>query len=179
MVGVLGAVGADVVDRVRSESVAMTGRILLGERSPGRVGLYVSRPGAEVTTCPDGDLLIDTDKKSVRVIWQQVYDLPVLSINSYYFWRINHPNFGYTPIAGIEVLSGYTTSTVVSVSYPQPNVAPLVMDATPTSFCVQRVWTGSGSPYVFPAVRFVARLWNLIDPAPYPAWSNLYGRIDI
>lgn len=71
----------------------MSGRIALGQKS-GQYGLWVSRPGVEVLTASDDDMLLSTSRTGLMIIASGVIYSP--GNNTTHDFTI--PALGYTPL---------------------------------------------------------------------------------
>lgn len=70
----------------------MVGRVAAGLRL-GSYGIWVSKPGVEVLTAPDGGLLLSSDRKSAQVVASGII---AASTNGTY--GISWPSTGFVPV---------------------------------------------------------------------------------
>lgn len=71
----------------------MTNRVLLGAKG-GTHGLYVSKPGVDVVTAGDNDLMVSTNRKAMQVVQNGVIGDPGISATI----DIAIPSLGFTPL---------------------------------------------------------------------------------
>lgn len=141
----------------------MTGRILTGVRSAGRTGLYVSKPGADVLTCADRDLLLDTDAKAHQVVHDETLSWASVEHGGRQALRwVSHPSLGYVPLKQIDILAG----VYLSGRYPYSPIWITPFDATASGFYVWWDSTGYTGHYQTIPVTFRFRLYNVVDQAP-------------
>lgn len=110
----------------------MVGRVLTGLRS-GSYGIWVSKPGVDVLTAIDQNLMLSSDRKSAQVVASGVL---AASTNGVY--PISWPNTGFVPI----VVAG-------SARFPE---ARAVITGVNTANILAGIaqgfssWTGSNTP---------------------------------
>lgn len=149
----------------------MTNRILLGTRSAGRTGLYVSKPGQDVLTCSDDNLLIDSDVRLPQVVFDTTYSWSSVHHGQPYALRwVTHPDFGFVPLPQIDILSGLFSSG----RYIYSPIDMVTYAANTTGFYL---WWGSTGNYTdgfnTRDVTIRVRLYSSPDYAPRGnTWSN-------
>lgn len=150
-------------------------RTVIGERSSGRTGIYVSRDGADALTCSDADLLLDSDTRMFQCIHDATFSWSSVTHYGRYAMRwVAHPDFGFVPLKTISIISGYRTTSVVWT----PPIRSTPIEATATGFYV--FWNdqaGYAPPYPTMPVSWRLRLWATPDagPTPVPYNALTYG----
>lgn len=71
----------------------MTGRVILGQKA-GQLGMWVSRPGVDVLSAVDDDMLLSTSRAGIQIIASGVIYSP--GNNTSHDFAI--PALGYTPL---------------------------------------------------------------------------------
>jgi hypothetical protein len=150
----------------------VTNRIILGQRSSGRIGLYASRSGIDVLTCNDADLVFNSDAIQARILEEATVSLASYSAaaGQWYRWRVTHPNYGFIPLIEIQPVTGFDEGYTYYSYNPS--------SSTTTSFCIVRGSTANNNVLTFPACSFIYRVFNLVDASPF-AWTLGGTVIDI
>ena len=92
----------------------MVDRVCLGKRNPGEFGLFISKPGVNVMTAPDHNLIFSSSIRAFQII-QSGY----VSIPAYGSGTLTYPNSGFRPliIAFPTLYDGNFISTIASSEY--------------------------------------------------------------
>lgn len=92
----------------------MANRLLLGNRSSGGYGLYISRPGANVLTCDDTDLIFTSETTGSSVIHAIV---PATLADGETNVDVSWSNIGYIPMIHFTQASAASGGTVTGQTY--------------------------------------------------------------
>lgn len=144
----------------------MTNRILLGTRSSGRTGLYVSKTSRDVLTCSDTDLLIDSDVRLPQVIFDATYSCDMIYHGQINAMRwIPHPNYGFIPLTQIDIISGMYYN---GGRYALSPISLMPYEVAAGGFFILFLGsTGNNSAgYYTRPVTFRVRLYSLADYDP-------------
>ena len=76
----------------------MANRVLLGNRSTGGYGLYVSKDGADVTSCAKKDLLFDSTSVRSGMVYAGAKNLTLNDSADNFLTTGSKPSLGYIPL---------------------------------------------------------------------------------
>lgn len=76
----------------------MGNRVLLGNRSTGGYGLYVSKDGADVTSCAKKDLLFDSTSVRSGMVYAGAKNLTLNDSADNFLTTGSKPSLGYIPL---------------------------------------------------------------------------------
>ncbi len=76
----------------------MANRVLLGNRSTGGYGLYVSKEGADVTSCAKKDLLFDSTSFRSGMVYAGAKNLTLNDSADNFLTTGSKPSLGYIPL---------------------------------------------------------------------------------
>ena len=127
----------------------MANRVLLGNRSTGGQGIYVSKPGADVLTCAKKDLLLDSTTVRSGLVYAGASGLTLNDSADNFLTTGSKPSLGFIPLVvcteknmgardtanggdGIEIdeisLFKTTTSTITPVTAKAVNLIATSQD---------------------------------------------------
>lgn len=75
----------------------MANRVCLGKRSVGQIGLFISKPGVDVLTAADADLLFSSSINAMQMIVTGTIAVPNYSQGGNPYATIGYPDLGYIP----------------------------------------------------------------------------------
>jgi len=112
----------------------MSSRILMGLRG-GVPGFFVSKPGIDVTTAGDGDLLMATHISNMQIVYSGVITFPPR------FNTIAIPDQGFKPIIFYSCMKGIGTSGIQYLSNTsvilEAEISDGALNSWPTGFSGQ------------------------------------------
>lgn len=140
----------------------MAGRILLGERG-GISGLFVSRAGVDVASASGHDLLLDPTRKQIQVIHERRLELGemICDANSVIARQVTHPDFGFSPMVTMSVVSDAYAETHASPFSTAAAASPRIYEKSTTGFWLRMLDSYRDGVYKTWSTTIVIRLFNV------------------
>lgn len=130
----------------------MGNRVLLGNRSTGGYGLYVSKDGADVTSCAKKDLLFDSTSVRSGMVYAGAKNLTLNDSADNFLTTGSKPSLGYIPLViSVEKNMGERFEYDGSESVDIDEISLWKTTTSTYTPCTARTLDGQTTEYAGPA----------------------------